>query len=176
MKPTLEVTKDITAEVNKLLKTFKNDGVVVGIPEEGTARDKDSPINNATLLAINNFGSPKQNIPPRPVMSIGIRNAQDAITEQFRKILQQPSAGFSDWLKYLERVGIIASNSIKRAINDQDGIDPPAGSTLATRKSQGFKGNKALVVTGQMRNAITYVVRPGGNADVVVTKGQAKEL
>ena len=33
--------------------------------------------------------------------------------------------------------------------------------TLETRESEGFKGTKALIVTGQMRNAITYVVKKG---------------
>ena len=85
MKPTLTVTSDFTKEFNDIVKQFKRDAVLVGIPELDSKRkdddEKPEPINNAALLAINEFGSPIQNIPARPVMSIGIRNAQEEIAE-----------------------------------------------------------------------------------------------
>lgn len=159
-QPTLEVTSDFTENFNKIVKQFKRDAVLVGIPEQDTERKEDEPINNATLLAINNFGSPANNIPARPVMEIGIRNAQDAIAEQFKWAAKMAlSRGLDALPVYYNRLGIIASNSIKKAINAQDGIDPPSEATLAAREAAGFKGTKALIVTGQMRNAITYVVK-----------------
>lgn len=157
--PSLTVTSDFTENFNRIVSKFKRDSVLVGIPEEDTKRKEDAPINNATLLAINNFGSPMNNIPARPVMSIGIRNAQAEIAEQFKKaVIDSLSKGLSALSTYYNRAGIIASNSIKKAINSQEGIDPPAESTIAAREARGFKGEKALIVTGQMRNAITYVV------------------
>lgn len=162
-KPTLTVNFDATKRFNDVIDSFRGDAVLVGIPEADTTRDKskqDGPITNAALLAINNFGSPANNIPARPVMQIGIKNASEAIAEQFKKAAQNVLKDGPTALNlYCERAGIIASNSIKKAINDQDGIAPPSEETLALRKAQGFKGNKALVRTGQMRNAITYVVR-----------------
>ncbi len=159
-KPFMKVTSDFTDNFNSIIRGFRNDEVLVGIPAEETKRDEDAPINNATLLAINNFGSPMNNIPPRPVMQNGIRNADGQIAEQFKKAVTESfSKGFSAMDKYYERAGIIASTSIKKAINDQDFEDGPAESTLAARKARGFKGTKSLIVTGQMRNAITYVVR-----------------
>ncbi len=167
-KPTLTVTKDFTAKFNETVKAFRNDAVLVGIPDTTSSRKGDAeaqaesqtPITNAALLAINVFGSPDNNIPPRDVMSIGIRKAKGAIAEEYKKAAQNAlSKGIAAVTTYYERSGIIAANAIKKAINDQDGIAPPAESTLATRKSAGFKGKKALVVTGQMRNAITSVVR-----------------
>lgn len=158
-KPYLRVTSDFTEKFNDIVKGFKNDEVLVGIPSDNTDR-KEGEINNATLLAINEFGSPMNNIPPRPVMATGIRNAQDAIGEQFEKAASQAlSKGLSVLPTYYERAGIIAANSVKKAINDQDGIEPPSESTLAARARAGFKGTKSLIVTGQMRNAITSVVR-----------------
>lgn len=168
MKPTLTVTADFTDNFNAIIKKFKRDAVLIGIPQEETIRDagKDgiTPlINNATLLAINEFGSPANNIPARPVMAIGIKSAQGEITNQFKKAaIDALSNGFSALTKYYERVGIIASNSVKKAINAQEGFPGPAESTLESRKAKGFPGTKSLVVTGQMRNAITYVVKPGG--------------
>lgn len=167
-KPTLTVTSDFTKEFNETIKGFQSDAVLIGIPEEKTDRkpgDKgeDGPINNATLLAINEFGSPVNNIPPRPVMAIGIRNAQEEIAEQFKQATKSAlKTGISALQVYYNRAGLIASNAVKKAINAQEGFDGPAESTLAARKSAGFKGTKALIVTGQMRNAITYVINKGG--------------
>jgi len=162
-KPTLEVTDDFTDDFNKMIKSFRGDQVLVGIPEEKTQRsDNHELINNATLLAINNFGSPVNNIPARPVMQIGIKNAQDDIAEQFKLAVQKSfKLGIDALGTYYERAGIIASNSIKKAINAQEGISGPSDATLKARKAVGFIGTKALIVTGQMRNAITYVVKGG---------------
>lgn len=162
----IKVTKDFTMNFNQIIKKFKNDQVLIGIPEEKATRSADSKVNNATLLALNNFGSPRLNIPARPVMQNGIKNAADQIANQFKLAaiagLELGSAGVDS---YYERAGIIASTSIKKAINAQDfrGGGPnnsgPAPSTLIARKAAGFKGAKSLIVTGQMRNAITYVVK-----------------
>lgn len=161
-KPTITVTSDFTKDFNEIVKRFKKDAVLVGIPEEDHVRkgeDSDA-INNATLLAINNFGSPKNNIPARPVMQIGITRAQEAIAEQFRlAAIKAFSDGASVFDIYYNRAGFIAANSIKKVINDQTDIKGPAESTLKARQSRGFKGIKSLVVTGQMRNAITHVVK-----------------
>ncbi len=159
-QPTLTVTADFTEDLNRTIKKFKHDAVLVGIPAENTERKDSDKINNATILAINEFGSPQNNIPPRPVMSIGIRNAQDAIAEEFRKgAVKALSEGVSALSPAYNRAGIVASNSVKLAINAQEGFPPPAQSTLDARKAKGFKGTKALIVTAQMRNAITYVVK-----------------
>lgn len=166
-KPYLKVTTDFTKDFNKIISKFKNDAVLVGIPAEKTYRElkeDEQPINNAALLAINVFGSPLQNIPARDVMSIGIRNARDDIANLFKAAAKAAlTKGLPALSIYYNRVGLVASNSIKKAINSQEGIAPPAESTLAARRSAGFKGTKALIVTGQMRNAITYVINEGGN-------------
>ena len=144
----------------KAIDSMKSSMTLVGIPQTDNSRQEQGPIGNAGILFINEFGSPGQNIPARPVMAIGIKNAQPALADEFKKCAQDAlSKGFGALDVYYERVGIIASNSIKKAINDQDGIDGPSEATLKSRKSRGFNGTKALVVTGQMRNAITYVVK-----------------
>lgn len=163
--PSLKI-KDFTKAFNDSIAALTDRETLVGIPQEDTGRttqeisDAGEPINNAALLFINEFGSDLQNIPPRPVMAIGIRAVQDQIAEEWKKCVKASfSKGGGVFDKYYQRVGMIASNSIKQTINAQTDIDGPAESTLANRRSKGFKGNKALIVTGQMRNAITYVVR-----------------
>ncbi len=164
MKPSLKVTSDFTKQFNETISKFKRDAILIGIPEEKADRKDlekkaEGPINNAAILAINEFGSPKNNIPARPVMSIGIKNAQKEIVEQMKQGAKLAlSKGFAAIDTYYNRAGIIASNSVKKAINSQEGIKPPAAETLAARRAAGFKGTKALIVTGQMRNAITYVI------------------
>lgn len=159
-KPFLKVTSDFTKDFNEIVKGFKRDAVLVGVPEQDTTRKEGAPINNATLLAINEFGSPASNIPPRPVMAIGIAKAQGEIAEQFKSAaVNALSKGLAALPVAYNRVGIIASTSIKKVINSQEGIDPPSAGTLAARKARGFKGTKALLVTAQLRNSITYVVK-----------------
>lgn len=160
-KPTLTVTEDFTDQFQEVIRKFRNDIVLVGIPEEDNSRN-DSGIGNAALLAINNFGSPANNIPPRPVMDIGIRNAKDEIAEQFKRAATTAlSRGASAVSAAYTRAGVIASTSIKKAINDQEGFPGPSKATLAARESAGFKGTKSLIVSGQMRNSITFVVKEG---------------
>ncbi len=160
-KPTLTVTADFTEKVNEILKKFKRDAVLVGIPEDGTKRnDADETITNAAILAINEFGSPANNIPARPAMAIGIKNAQDEIAEEFRKAaIGALTRGLSALSVAYNRAGLLASTAVKKAINAQEGFSGPSEATLRAREARGFKGTKALIVTGQMRNAITYVVK-----------------
>lgn len=164
-KSSLKVTADFTKDFNDIVKKFKNDAVLVGVPEVKANRKNDEegekePINNAALLAINQFGSPINNIPPRPVMTIGIKNAQAEIAEQFKQAAKNAlSKGLEALSIYYNRAGIIASNAIKKAINSQEGIAAPSEATLEARESKGFKGTKALIVTGQLRNSITYIVK-----------------
>lgn len=160
MQPTLVVTSDFTEDFNKVIAKFKRDAVLVGIPESDNSRSKSAEPNNAYLLAVNNFGSERMGIPARPVMAIGIADAQDEIAQAFRKgAVDALSQGVSALSPAYNRAGIIASTSVKKAINSQIGIREPADSTIKAREAKGFSGTSALIVTGQMRNAITYVVR-----------------
>lgn len=167
MKATL-TEKDFTKQFNDVIKKFQKDTVLVGIPEDADERkDNDDEIGNAALLAILNFGSTLNNIPAWNVMGIGIRQAQDEISEQFKSAARETlvaavsgRGGAFDVLdRYYQRTGIIASTSIKKVINSQEDAPALKESTLMARKSMGFKGESRGIVTGQMRNAITYVVR-----------------
>lgn len=167
-EPSLKVTADFTKEFNQIVSKFKRDRVLVGVPEDEASRgptanqegEENGSITNAALLAINHFGVDELHIPPRPVLEIGIRLAQEAIAEELKKAtIEALSQGFRAIDKYYDRAGIIASNSVKHVITDQINIEGPAKSTLATRAAAGFKGTDALVVTGQLRNSITYVVQ-----------------
>lgn len=162
-KPYLKVTADFTDRFNDTVKKFRRDAVLVGIPEQEALRGEEEiagPINNAALLAINELGSPANNIPPRPAMAIGMKNAQSTLIDLLKKGAQMAlSQGFKAIDVYYTRAGFAAASSIKKVINSQEGLTPPAPATIAAREARGFKGTKALLVTAQMRNAITFVVK-----------------
>lgn len=163
------VELDFTKQFNDTIKKYKNDAILVGIPQDDDARKDEGvdEIGNAALLAILNFGSPLNNIPAWNVMGIGIRNAQEEIAEQFKKCAQDTlsaavkgrGGSFDALDRYYQRAGIIASTAIKLVINSQEDAPALEQSTLMARKAMGFKGESRGIVTGQMRNAITYVVR-----------------
>ena len=160
-KPFLKVS-DFTDSLKNAIAALKDQQTLVGIPstKDGRKEEDGDQIGNAAILFINEFGSPANNIPARPVMAIGIKKAQPQVTEELKKAAQSALSKGPDGVSaYFERAGIIASNSVKGVINDQEGIEHIAFSTALGRLRKGFKGDKALIVTGQMRNAITYVVR-----------------
>lgn len=166
MKATL-IEKDFTKQFNDVVKKFRKDSVLVGIPEDADERKNSDDIGNAQLLAMLNFGSTLNNIPAWNVMGLGIRKAQDPIAEQFKlaakdtltAALSGRGGAFDILDRYYNRAGIIASTSVKKVINSQEDAPALKESTLMARKAMGFKGESRGVVTGQMRNAITYVVR-----------------
>jgi len=162
LKNPLKITKDFTKNFNEILSKLKNDKVLVGVPEDTSKRKDGEKINNATLLAIMNFGSPSNNIPAWPILEIGIEKAKEAVSKQFALAAEKSlSGGTAAVDTYYERAGIIASDSVKRVLNDQ--VEAPQGrpleGTIKARKRKGFKGSKYWLVTGQLRNSITYVVK-----------------
>lgn len=173
MSAGVRVVKD---DVAKLLQTIKAIGgggdVLIGIPAEEDART-DSPIGNAAIGYIQEKGSSKQGIPPRPFLEPGVakvsdkcadvigRGAADALTEM------NPSAV----LTAKNKAGLIAQNSVKATITAGEGFAPLAESTIRGRlnrtkssKSMTLSNGQArtmkpLIDTGSLRNSITYVIR-----------------
>lgn len=170
MKVTSRESKDRIKELQDYLKSFQKDAVVVGIPEDKSSR-KEGEITNAAIAFINEFGSPANNIPPRPAFQIGIAISQAAIIEETAKMLfasfadvalGKPEAARARLKKYYERIGLLTANNIKAVITQQTYLQAPAAATIASRKSKGYSSLKSLLVTGQYRNSITYVVRDSG--------------
>jgi hypothetical protein len=169
--------RSIAQELDALAMT----SVLVGFPDETADRDPDeetgakTPVTNAALGYIHDNGAPEQNIPARPFMLPGIAEAQDRLTNQLGKGLDLVLKGLpADMV--MHRVGLIAQAALRTKINE--GIPPPLSEvTLRDRARRGREGAmwelawrqagappglelaKPLVDTGQLRNAITYVIR-----------------
>lgn len=136
-----------------------------------------SEITNAALGYVHDKGAPEVNIPARPFMIPGIQSVEGKVADQLlgiaKAVLKDPQV---DVAARMHRPGITASLGIKRKINE--GIEPPLSDrTLRERARKGREGAlwelawrkagapagtelaKPLVDTGQLRNAVTYVVR-----------------
>jgi hypothetical protein len=59
------------------------------------------------------------------------------------------------------KAGLIAESSVRKKINEGP-FEPLAPKTLQERKRRGRTGEKPLIDTGQLRNSVTYVIRPKG--------------
>jgi hypothetical protein len=158
----LKVTFDGMKKFQDAMKALAVTDVYVGIPQEVSDQRQDEEgeefMNNATIGYINENGSDLAGIPPRPHLVPGIKKVEKEIAAEFKQAAQKAFSNPSAVLAHYNRAGIIAVNSVKKIITDQDGFTPLSETTLERRKEQGFKGDKALIRTGQYRNAITYTV------------------
>ncbi|MCC8364920.1 hypothetical protein J8V57_01270 [Xenorhabdus sp. PB61.4] len=183
MKSGLTIKVDKANAILKALKTIGNRDVLVGVPAENSPRE-DVPFGNAGIGYINEFGSPAQNIPPRPHLRPGIRSVEDKTTEQLKIAAEAVLEGKQDKAeKALSKAGQIAVQGVQRYMTTND-FEPLADSTVyarAYRKEGPRKGAKAelenrraggtpnnanarpLIDTGDYRRSITYVVRDKGD-------------
>ena len=159
---TVKVTKDNLPALLKAVKQLTSKETLIGIPAENAGRNDGSPVNNAEIGYIQEFGSPEQNIPARPFLVPGVQGALPQITARMKVGGTKALSGDMDAAdKTLNAVGLIGQNAVRAKINE--GI-PPALSprTLADRRARGRTGEKPLVDTGALRNSVTYVVRGPG--------------
>lgn len=174
---------DNVSKVLKGIDVLTNTTVMVGVPEDKNDR-RDGPISNAALAYIHDKGSPAANIPARPFMEPGIKSVRAEITKTLKDAGSAVlKGGASNVTIYLNKVGLIATRAIKSKITE--GIPPPlapstirgrinrvkskarrrrlradlASGTPASRQSGAEGLFTPLIVTGQLRNAITYVLR-----------------
>lgn len=160
----VKVTKDDLADVLKSIHGLVSKEVLIGIPESADARkqrDEDgSPLGNASIGYIQETGSPANNLPARPFLVPGVEAAMPAATAKLKAGAIKALDGQRDaGDKAMHSAGLIAQNSVRSTINV--GVSPPlAASTLASRRRRGRTGTVPLIDTGQLRNSITYVIRP----------------
>lgn len=158
MKIGASVLADRTTALRRAVASLVENQVLVGIPAT-TAGRNDGPIDNATLGYIHETGSPSANIPARPFLRPGVAAAMPKITTRLRRAALAGLAGSREKvMAELNAVGIIAQSSARAKITNGP-FQPLAASTLRDRRRRGFKGTKPLIVTGQLRRALTYVIR-----------------
>lgn len=183
VKPGVVLRIDRMAEVLKAVSSLTQNAVMVGVPDTKAGR-REGPINNAALAYIHDKGAPAAHIPARPFMEPGIKAVQPQITAELEQAGRIAFTGSPAGVQAsLNKVGIIASNSIKAKISE--GIPPPLAPSTIKGRIRRVKGAKRrakidaaraagtpwskqsgsegvfvpLIITGQLRNAITYVLR-----------------
>lgn len=137
--------------------------VMVGIPAaEATRSDDDdaaSGINNAALGYIHDNGAPEANIPARPFLEPGIRAVQDKIEAGLRTAADAAMAGRPEAVdRAYHAIGLKAQAAVRSKITTGPFVELKPR-TLANRRRRGRNGTKPLIDTGQLRNAIAYVIR-----------------
>lgn len=170
-------------EFLKSIEVLTTTGVMVGVPDDKAGR-REGDISNAALAYIHDNGAPEAHVPARPFMRPGILAVQSELIAALLAAAKAAAAGeLGRVTKLLHTVGLIASRSIKKRISE--GIPPPLAESTIAGRIRRVKGKKRrdriekmlgagtpasrqsgaegaftpLVVTGQLRNAITYVLR-----------------
>ena len=182
-----EVVKSINSLVSQVVlvgipevddaRREDDEGGKVKISKGIVSGGSETQINNATLGYIHENGSPANNIPARPFLVPGVQSAQTKIESRLKKAANAALDGnFGNVDNELNGAGMVARDSVKTKINSGDFV-PLAESTLKARARRGRKGAeeelanrlaggnpsndsaKPLIVTGQLRNSINYVIR-----------------
>lgn len=158
----LRVIKDRVADVLKSVKALTSKEVLVGIPSTTAGRD-DTPINNAEIGYLMETGSPAQNIPERPFLVPGVENAQDKFIPHLKAAGLSALEGKTAMIdRDFDRAGFVAANAVKAKITDGP-FTPLSPKTLQKRRAKGRTGERPLIDTGQLRRAVTHVVRKKGS-------------
>jgi hypothetical protein len=175
------VTSDEMGSLMKALESMQAKSVFAGFPQEEEPR-KDAegspePITNAAIAYAQNTGMPEQNIPARPFMEEGVETVGDKIADGMESAGVAALDGDVQGVDMaLHAVGLTAKLGIQNKILDGP-FDPLADSTLKARARRGRQGAqneldrreageapgtelaRPLNDTGQMRNAVNYVIR-----------------
>lgn len=156
-----QIVKNLVPQLLQAVEALTRQQVLVGIPGDTASRKDSKDPSNALIGYLMEFGSPTQNIPARPFLVPGVNEAMPQIIARLRsgaskalKFPLDPNAGTNTLIE----VGLIAQRTVRGYINA--GVAPPlAAATLRARRARGHTSTKSLVETGQMRNAVTYIIR-----------------
>lgn len=178
------VTKDRLREVMRSIDQLGDTRVMVGIPAIATDRgDPKSPITNAEIGYIHEYGAPEANIPARPHLYPTVRAEQPLIVRELKRAGTAAFEGEPQkMVVILERLGLTVATAVKRRLTM--GVPPPLApstveSRIARRSSATWRvkrreevaanvaAGKApgegiftpLIDTGNYMSHVTYVLR-----------------
>lgn len=159
MRSGVKIKVDKLREISKAVAQAPGTQVLVGVPSNTSRRDDDGPITSADLGYIHEFGAPEANIPARPFLYPGIREAKSKVTRYLKQgALAAMDRDFEKMGRALGAAGQVAASSVQRHITEGPFV-PLAAGTLAARRRRGRTGTRPLIDTGQLRRSITWVVR-----------------
>ena len=182
------VVKDNLAAMLKAVDKLVKSEVLVGVPGSSGERkpgpDGKTALSNADIGYLMEYGSPAQNIPPRPFLVPGIAAAKDKIAAQLKRGGMAALDGKEDVLLSAQMAAGAAAVSSVQATITSGAFAPLSPRTIAARAKRGQTGAKQyqklkkegvpedvllgtalvkpLIDSGQLRQAITYVIRRRG--------------
>ncbi|NTA27400.1 hypothetical protein [Allorhizobium ampelinum] len=162
----LTTTKDGVADLLKAIKGLTKKEVLIGVPMESSERQPEEGESvaptNAEIGYWMEYGVPEQNIPARPFLQPGVRNALDDVTKIMAAGMKKTLAGDKEAADTtLNRVGLIGQGAVQQKITNGP-FKELSEVTLERRRYKGRTGEKPLLDTGALRQSITYAVRPKG--------------
>lgn len=142
---------------------LSNQKVMVGVPAEEALRKPDpeepKPVNNAFLAYIHENGAPEIGLPARPFLKPAILEMRSEIRDRLMKIGRKALAGDRAGVDAgFMALGLRAQAAVRRKITTGP-FKELAARTLAHRRARGRTGDRPLVDTGQLRQAINFVIR-----------------
>lgn len=185
MRPniTIKESGDGIEFLKEAIGKLKDAKVYVGIPEADTTRQNTSEITNAALMFIHTNGSEVMRIPKRPVIEPAIQYEPNKriIVNSLEHAADAVLDGNSvEAERYIRIAGQQGSNAAKRWFTNPANNWPPLstrplGKFLASKVSKSLKTkvtpkmsyseakqksgfNQILIVSGELRRSITYVV------------------
>lgn len=182
---TMKAFESITKKLSELTRKR----VLVGVPAERSARPEvGEKINNAELLYIQSHGvrkksmrdemqqhidagmkysaahslyiqshgSPLWQIPPRPVLEPAIEDSKGPIAKQLKQSYKAALDGNKQEVENsLHKAGMVAENAAKAWFENPANKWPPNSPKTIKKKGS----DSPLIDTGEMRKAITHVIR-----------------
>jgi hypothetical protein len=141
-------------EVDQVFAGSEDQVVLVGFL--GSTNDRrDGQINNASLAYIHEHGSPAANIPPRPFLGPGVERSVGQIRAALVAGAQKFLGGDRGAINQsLNQAGLIAQGAVQQYM--VSGNFAPLQAATIRRKGS----SKPLIDTGQLRQAVTYQVKP----------------
>jgi hypothetical protein len=185
---TVEVKKDGMADLQKAVAALTKTVVLIGVPDANAEREPEEgetqTASNATIGYIMETGDPSKNIPARPFLVPGIESVEKELTADLKKGGEAALSGKLDAVKRSQMsAGLRAQNAVQKKITDGP-FAPLSEATIKARARRGRKGAqqylklkgegvpedvlqsaslvKPLIDTGQLRRAITFVIRDKG--------------
>jgi hypothetical protein len=164
MGPGIKLVKDDIPKLLEAVRVMSMTRVAVGVPADKALRkpdegEKGAPANNAMLAYIHENGAPEAGIPPRPFLGVTVEAMKAEIAARLRAASIDALKGRKDAvIRAFHALGLRVSTAVKLKINTGP-FEPLKERTLAARRARGRMGDKPLIDTGQLRNAITYVVK-----------------
>ncbi len=181
-KPGVTVKKDKTRDIEKRVRSLTKRDVLVGIPADdgagevgpqstgNTRQGGAAEPTNAQLGYIHEHGAPASNIPARPFLIPGVRNAQPQVEDKLRAAARAAMSGKTGTMeRNLHAAGVVAMIAVQRKLHDGPFV-PLKPATIAARRRRSAGSSyrrkattaadvRPLIDTAQMLRAVTYVVR-----------------